>query len=54
MLTVEVIEAEEFGDLSRKYNVSGVPKSVINDTVEFVGAAPEDFVVAKILSVNTP
>lgn len=54
MLTVEVIEADEFPDLARKYGVSGVPKAVINDRVEFVGSAPEDYVVGKILSASTP
>jgi len=31
----------EFPDLARRYQVRGVPKIVINDTVEFVGAQPE-------------
>lgn len=38
----EVIEANEFPELSRAYGVMGVPKVVINDRVEFVGAVPED------------
>jgi protein-disulfide isomerase len=40
-VTADVIEATEFPDLSRRYNVRGVPKIVINDTTEFVGALPE-------------
>ena len=40
-VTADVIEASEFPDLSRRYNVRGVPKIVINDTTEFVGALPE-------------
>ena len=31
----------EFPDLARRFQVRGVPKIVINDTVEFVGAQPE-------------
>ena len=40
-VTAEVIEAMEFPDLSRRYVVRGVPKIVINETTEFVGALPE-------------
>jgi hypothetical protein len=40
-VTADVIEATEFPDLVRQYNVRGVPKVVINDSVEFVGALPE-------------
>jgi predicted DsbA family dithiol-disulfide isomerase len=37
----DIIEANEFPELSRRYGVSGVPKTIINDAVEFVGAVPE-------------
>jgi predicted DsbA family dithiol-disulfide isomerase len=40
-VTGDVIEATEFPDLARRYAVRGVPKIVINDSVEFVGALPE-------------
>jgi hypothetical protein len=40
-VTADVIEATEFPDLSRRYGVRGVPKIVINETTEFVGALPE-------------
>jgi predicted DsbA family dithiol-disulfide isomerase len=40
-VTADVIEAQEFPDLAHRYNVRGVPKIVINDSVEFVGALPE-------------
>ena len=36
----EMIEAQTFYELSTKYNVSGVPKIVINDTIELVGNQP--------------
>jgi predicted DsbA family dithiol-disulfide isomerase len=29
-------------DLSRKYRVTGVPKTIINGTVEILGAVPEE------------
>jgi predicted DsbA family dithiol-disulfide isomerase len=40
-VTGDVIEAMEFPDLARRYGVRGVPKIIINDRVEFVGAQPE-------------
>jgi hypothetical protein len=40
-ITADVIEATEFPDLARRYGVRGVPKIVINDSIEFVGALPE-------------
>jgi len=36
----EMIEAQTFYELSTKYNVSGVPKIVINETHELVGNQP--------------
>ncbi len=40
-VVADVIEATEFPDYIQKYNVSGVPKTVINDKTEFVGGQPE-------------
>ncbi|MBM2811135.1 MAG: glutaredoxin-like domain protein [Chloroflexi bacterium] len=44
----DIVEANEFPDLSGRYAVSGVPKTIINDKVEFVGAMPEAQFVAAI------
>ncbi len=38
----DMVEAIEFPHLSERYGVEGVPKTVINDSVEFVGAYPEE------------
>jgi len=46
----EVIDSEEFPAFARRYNVSGVPKTLLNYQAEFVGAAPEGFVLEKILN----
>ena len=35
-----MIEAPTFYDMSEEYNVSSVPKIVINDEFEFVGNQP--------------
>jgi hypothetical protein len=47
-ITADVIEANEFPDLSRRFNVMGVPKTVINGVQELVGAQPEPSVMAAI------
>ena len=39
------VEATEFMELSRKYRVTGVPKTIVNDTIEILGALPEDVFV---------
>ena len=41
-VTSTVVGANEYPDLVRKYQVSGVPKTVVNDRVEILGARPED------------
>jgi glutaredoxin-like protein len=40
-VTADIVEASEFPDLVRRFGVQGVPKTVVNDVVEFVGAQPE-------------
>jgi glutaredoxin-like protein len=44
------VEATEFMDLSRQYRVTGVPKTVVNGTIEILGALPEDAFVQHIVS----
>jgi hypothetical protein len=39
----------EFPDLAARYRVMGVPKTVVNDRVEFVGAVPEGEFVRHVL-----
>jgi glutaredoxin-like protein len=42
MISADVIDAQEFPELAQKYSVIGVPKVVINEKIEFVGAFNED------------
>src|SRR2546423_659635 len=44
------VEAQEFPDLARRYQVSAVPKIVLNDRVEFMGAAPEPMFLEAVLA----
>src|SRR5260370_40620211 len=49
----ECIEANEYPELSQRYQVMAVPKIVINDRVGFEGALPErDFLGAVLQAVN--
>jgi glutaredoxin-like protein len=55
-ITADMVEATEFPHLSMKYQVMGVPRTVVNETVHVEGAAPEQMLVAKIeeaLSTNS-
>jgi glutaredoxin-like protein len=42
MVKADIIDSSEFPDLALKYNVIGVPKIIINEKIEFVGAFNED------------
>jgi len=47
-ITADMIEATEFPHLARKYNVMGVPRTVINENDFVEGAVPEDYLLDKI------
>jgi len=49
LIKAEAIDANEFQDLAIKYGVMGVPKVVINEKVDFVGAIPEDAFLEQVL-----
>jgi glutaredoxin-like protein len=49
MIIADVIETSEFPDLAMKHNVIGVPKIVVNDKTEFVGAFNEDLFAENVL-----
>ncbi|MCS7095830.1 MAG: thioredoxin family protein [Nitrososphaerota archaeon] len=51
----DVVNVSEFPHLGLRYGVMGVPKTVINNKVEFVGAVPEDiFMEYVLLAANSP
>ena len=45
------VEATEFMDLSRKFRVTGVPKTIVNGSTEILGALPEDLFVRTVLGL---
>jgi alkyl hydroperoxide reductase subunit AhpF len=48
MVRSDMVEATEFPHLANKYQVMGVPRSVINEDSHLEGAAPEAMVLEKI------
>jgi predicted DsbA family dithiol-disulfide isomerase len=48
-ITADAVDAQEFMDLSRRYRVTGVPKTVVNDTIEILGGLPEDAFIEQAL-----
>ena len=51
-ITADAFEAQTFNELSMKYNVSSVPKIIINDQYEFLGNQPIDAFLAEIEKVK--
>lgn len=54
LLRADVIDASEFPHLAQKYSVMGVPKTVINEQIEIVGAIPEPQFIAHVLHTQEP
>ena len=53
-ITTISIDATEFMDLTRRFRVSGVPKTIVNGTVEIMGALPEEPYVRAALDLPDP
>jgi hypothetical protein len=49
-VTAIAVEATEYPDLARRYRVTGVPKTVVNDEVEILGGLPEDAFISQALA----
>jgi len=49
LIKADVIDANEFPQLAMKYGVMGVPKIVVNEKIEFVGAVPENMFLEHVL-----
>jgi predicted DsbA family dithiol-disulfide isomerase len=48
-VTADVVEISEFPDLAQRYEVTGVPKIVLNDKMELIGAQPESTLVNAVV-----
>jgi glutaredoxin-like protein len=49
-ITAEVVDVNEFPQIGVKYNVLGVPKTVINEKVEFISVVPENVFLEHVLA----
>ena len=49
-ITADGVEVTGFPDLARRYRVSSVPKTVVGETGEFVGAQPEATLLQHVLA----
>jgi len=49
MVRADVVDVGEFPHIGHKYAVMGVPKTVINEKVEFLGAVPEEVFLEHVL-----
>jgi len=50
-ITADMIESTEFPQLANRYQVYGVPRTVINDVVHIEGAVPEAALVSELMKV---
>jgi len=50
----DMVEIGEFPQLAIKYNVMGVPKTVINETTELVGLQPEEELLRRVSTATRP
>jgi glutaredoxin-like protein len=54
-IKADMVESTEFPHLANRFNVYGVPKTIVNETVTFEGAVPEEEFLARVLeAVSVP
>ncbi len=51
LITSDMVEATEFPHLANKYQVYGVPRTVINEVIHIEGAVPEEMMVDELMTV---
>lgn len=49
LVRADMVDVSEFPHLGQKYNIMGVPKTVINEKTEFVGAVHEELFVQQVV-----
>lgn len=50
-IRADMVEAMEFPHLANRFQVYGVPRTVINDVIHIEGAVPEDMLVEELMAV---
>ena len=53
LIRASCVEATEFMELSRRFRVTGVPKTVVNESIEILGALPEDQFVRSVVGASS-
>ncbi len=53
-ITADGIEVTGFPDLARRYRISSVPKTVVGEQGEFVGAQPESALLQHVQKAAAP
>jgi predicted DsbA family dithiol-disulfide isomerase len=53
-ITADVVEVSEFIDMAQRYQVRGVPKTVVNEHIEIMGAVPEPRFIQEVLKAIEP
>ena len=51
-ITADMVEVSEFPHLGNKYQVYGVPRTVINEVIQIEGAVPENVLVPELMKVE--
>jgi glutaredoxin-like protein len=54
LITADMVEAQEFPRLAARYQVFGVPRTVIADVIHVEGAVPEAVLISKLMDVLDP
>ncbi len=53
-ISASIVEANEYPDLIDRYAIDAVPKIVINDRIELLGAQPEKVFVEQVVEAAKP
>ena len=51
LITADMVEVVEFPHLATKYQVMGVPRTVINENIHIEGAVPEAMLMRELAKV---
>ncbi|MBC7348408.1 MAG: thioredoxin family protein [Candidatus Aminicenantes bacterium] len=54
LVRAAMVEATEFPELTQKYEVFGVPKTIFNDSLTLEGAVPEEMFLEQVLKAGAP
>ncbi len=53
-IRADMVESTEFPHLAQRYNIFGVPKTVVNENVFIEGAVPEETFLEHVLKALGP